>query len=304
MKQITHSVFLFFLGLFWLQPVYGETVKIVTSLSSYADIAKSIGGERVEVASIVSAKFNPHFIEPRPSDVLRLKKADLFIHSGLDLEAWRSPLLDAVAKSELREGGARQLDLSEGVQLLEVPGGQVSRSEGDIHIFGNPHYRQNPQNGLIIGHQIAAKLKAIDPEGAAAYEGGWKTFEAALREKIAEWEKVMRTFKGQEILGYHNEWIYLMSFLGLTMTKFVEPKPGVPPGPQHLEHLVLYIRSSKIKALAQATFYPTEGGDYLHEKTGIAVLALCQNVGELPECGSYIAMIDHSVKKIEEGLRR
>lgn len=275
-----------------------EVLKVVTTLSSYADIAKTIGGDRVQVSSIASPRFNPHFIEARPSDVYKLKKADLFIHSGLDLEAWRGPLLDAAARSDLRAGGDKELDLSRGISILEVPDKPVSRAEGDIHIFGNPHYWIDPRNGIVIAREISEKLSEIDSAHAAEYGENLKRFSDMLNAKIALWSSTAATLKGKEVIGYHNEWVYLMEFLGLSMREFIEPKPGIPATPKHLEDLQEAIRSRGIKALIQASFYPKEASEFLTAHTGIKVVTVCQNVGELPECGDYISMIDHSVKQI------
>lgn len=277
-------------------------LRIVTTLSSYQDIAKTIGGERVEASAIASPRFNPHFIEPRPSDVLKLKRSDLFIHSGLDLEAWRAPLVDAAARSELREGGQRQLDLSEGISILEVPKGQVSRAEGDIHASGNPHYWVDPRNGMTIARSIANKLSEIDPDGAVVYQGNFSTFRRTLEQKMSEWGKLLAPFKGQELIGYHDEWPYLMEYAGLAMLRFIEPKPGIPPGPQYLSELGDYIKSHNVKALAQTSYFPSDAGDYLSKGTGIKVLSLCQNVGELPDCGDYISMVDYNIHSIVNGL--
>ena len=168
-----------------------DKLKIVTTLSSYADIAQTIGGDLVKTSSIASPRFNPHFIEAKPSDVLKLKRATLFIHSGLDLEAWRGPLVDAAARAEIRAGGRAQLDLSTGITIIEKPQGQVSRAEGDIHIYGNPHYWIDPRNGAIIAQEISAKLAEIDPAHAAIYKANADQFLAKLNSKIAEWQKVI-----------------------------------------------------------------------------------------------------------------
>ena len=277
-----------------------DALKVVTTLSSYADIAKSVGGDAIEVFSIARPRFNPHFIEARPSDVFKLKQADLFIHSGLDLEAWREPLLDAAARSELRTGGLRELDLSKGILILEVPEKPLSRAEGDIHIFGNPHYWLDPRNGLIIAKAIAEKLAELDPSHTAKYQKNLEVFQGTLRAKIAEWNMKTANLHGKEVLGYHNEWVYLMQFLGLTMKEFVEPKPGIPPTPKHLEELEDMIQRRGIKALIQASFYSKDASEFLTEHTGIKAVTICQNAGELPECKDYISMIDFAVSKLTE----
>ncbi len=278
-------------------------LKVVTTLSTYAAIAQAVGGDLVEVKFIASPRFNPHFIEPKPSDVFKVKSADLFIHSGLDLEAWRGPLLDAAARADLRQAGEHQLDLSTRIALLEVPDHQVSRAEGDIHLFGNPHYWLDPRNGKIIAEEIAAKLTSMDPSHAATYEKNLATFVTSLEKKLGEWTKSLSDFKGQELIGYHNEWVYLMNFAGLTMKQFLEPKPGIPPTPKHVEFILGYIQSQSIRAIVQATFNPAEAANSIAARSGAKRLTLCQNVGEIADVPDYISMIDFNVSKLVEALR-
>ncbi|MBI1992501.1 MAG: zinc ABC transporter substrate-binding protein, partial [Candidatus Omnitrophica bacterium] len=161
-----------------------ERLKVVATLSTFADLAETIGGEHVEVSSIASPKFNPHFIEPKPSDVLKVKRADLFVHAGLDLELWRWPLVDAAGNREVMPGAAHELDLSRGIELLEVPSRPLSRLEGDIHLYGNPHYWLQPENAKTMARAIAEKLSALDPAHAGDYRKSLDAFLARLQEKI------------------------------------------------------------------------------------------------------------------------
>ena len=281
-----------------------EPLRVVTTLASYADIAQAIGGEHVTTTAIASPRFNPHFIEPRPSDVLRLKRADLFIHSGLDLEAWRDPLVNAAGKPALRPGGERELDLSHNITLLEIPNATVTRAHGDIHLHGNPHYWLSPENGLTIAHAIGAKLALLDPANGEAYRRGTESFTEKLTAAIADWRKLIAPYRGRAIVAYHNEWVYLTDFLKLTSERFLEPKPGIPPSPQHIETIVAYVREAEVTALVQATFHPTDAAEAVATKSGAKVVRICQNVGELPEASSYIAMLDFNIHSIVAALRR
>lgn len=288
-----------------LLPTLGaaEPLKVVTTLPTFAAITAAIAGERAEVSAIVPPQFNPHFIEPRPSDVLRVKRCDLFIHTGLDLEVWREPLVNRSGNLRVRPGGDRVLDLSStGVRLLEIPIRPLSRAEGDIHLHGNPHYWHDPENGLIMARAIAGKLAAIDPDHAGEYEAALARFERALRSAMARWQDELRPSAGRALIGYHNEWAYLMKFLGLRMEQFIEPKPGIPPSPRHLEMLMSYIRSERIPATVQASFYPTDAAEKLGEHTGLRLAVLCQNVGELPACTDYLSMFEHNVSTLREAM--
>lgn len=288
----------------WLRAaaVRAEPLEIVTTLSSYADIARAVGGDLVEASSVASPRFNPHFIEPRPSDVLKVKRCDLFVHSGLDLESWRAPLLNAAANPEIRAGGRRQLDLSVGVELLEVPDSQPSRAQGDIHLSGNPHYWLDPRNGKLIATAIARKLAELDPGNSEAYARGERELHGRIDAKLPEWQRLIVPFRGARLVGYHNEWVYLMSFLGLEMSEFLEEKPGVPPSAKHIEHLVEYSRANGVRAIVQSSFYPREASDSVAARAGARVAVLAQNVGELEEARSYVEMIDFDVKELVEAL--
>lgn len=278
-------------------------LKVVTTLSTYADIASAVGGNYVAVSSIAPARFNPHFIEPKPTDVLKVQRADLFIRSGLDLEVWVDALINATGKMELRTGGSRNLELSQAVNILNIPTTLKSRAEGDIHLYGNPHYWLDPRNAIAIAKLIAKTLGKIDPPHLNVYESNRDIFVNELKEKMAEWDLLIAAHKGTELLAYHDEWAYLANFLGLRIAQFVEPKPGIPPGPRHIEFLRSYIPENALKLLVQSSFHPTAASEALAKDTGIKLAILCQNVGELDSCSNYIAMLDHNIKTIVETLK-
>jgi len=280
-----------------------EPLKVVTTLPTFRALVEEIGGERVRAVSVAAPQFNPHFIEPKPSDVLRVKRADLFVHAGLDLEAWRSPLVDASANPLVRDGSERALDLSEGIQLLNVPQGEVTRAQGDIHLFGNPHYWSSPENGLKMARLIEAKLTLVDPEGKGYYEGRGADFSARLSKAIDGWRSTSSRLKDMPVVGYHDEWPYLAAFLKIRVIDFLEPKPGIPPSPRQLELLTEKMKAHGVKAIIQATYYPDSSSEVLAERTGAKVVKLCQNVGELPECGDYIGMVGYNVRSLVGAIR-
>lgn len=280
----------------------GKPLMVVATLSTFGDLAKTIGGEHVEVDTIAPPRFNPHFIEPRPSDVRRVKRADLLIHAGLDLELWRGPLVDAAGNRRVLPGAERELDLSRGIPLLEVPDRPQSRAEGDIHLYGNPHYWLDPENGKRMAQAICDKLCLLDPAHEAAYRRNLQAFLDRLNLKIPEWKARLAPFQGREVVGYHNAWPYLMRFTGLAMRHFLEPKPGIPPTPKQVEFVEQHVRAHGIQAVVQATFDPPEAGRALAKRTGAAVIRLCQNVGELPEASDYVALLEYNVQQLVQAL--
>ena len=279
-------------------------IKVVTTLAAYADIAAKVGGDLIEARSIAAARFDPHYIEPRPSDVLRVKRADLFVHSGLDLEAWRDPLLDAAGRAEVRRGGSRELDLSLGIRLLEVPTGQLSRAEGDIHLYGNPHYWLNPENGLIIARALAAKLAQIDSAHAAAYAHNARVFCGILEKKIAAWRAALAPYAGRELVGHHDGWAYLVDFAGLRMPYYLEPKAGIPPTPRHLEKIISIVRERNLAGVVRASFDPPQGAEVIAEKTGARIAVLVSNPGEIAGVDEYVGMFDFNVRQLIGVLTR
>jgi ABC-type Zn uptake system ZnuABC Zn-binding protein ZnuA len=280
-----------------------ESLKVVATLSTFADLAKTIGGDDVHVDAVASPKFNPHFIEPRPSDVLKVKRADLFVHVGLDLEPWRGPLLDAAGNPNLFQGARGELDLSRGIPLLEVPDRPLSRLMGDIHIYGNPHYWLHPENAKIMAQAVAVKLSERDPAHADGYQNRLSDFLSRLDQKINQWRQEASSIRGREAIAYHNEWPYLAEFLGVKIEQFLEPKPGIPPGPKQIGFLEKYMKSHQIRVIVQPTFYPKGASEALARRTGARVVTLCQGVGELPEVSNYMALIEYNVRRLVEALK-
>lgn len=280
-----------------------QRLNVVATLSTFADLAKTIGGDHVEVSAVASPKFNPHFIEPKPSDVLKVKRADLFIHAGLDLELWRWPLLDAAGNTALFSGGPRELDLSQGIALLEVPSRAATRAEGDIHLYGNPHYWLHPANAKTMAQAIAEKLSTLDPDHAQDYQQNLQAFLARLDEKIPAWQAALAPYQGRELVGDHRAWPYLMAFLGLKMEQHLEPKPGIPPTPKQVAFLERYIPEQRIPAIIRASYFPQQTPEAVARRTGAKVVSLCQSVREQPACSDYIAMLDYDVTQLAEVLQ-
>lgn len=295
MRKLLQAVII--AGLLTAFPVTAE-IKVVATQTSLADLAERIGGDRVEVRSVASPRFNPHFIEPRPSDVLKVKRAELLVHTGLDLEPWRAPLVNAAGNVEVRPGGARELDASRGVPLLEIPDAGVTRALGDVHAFGNPHYLLSPRNGAIVAAAIAAKLTQLDPDGEAIYAENLRQFNTELSEAESRWQRAKASLANAAVVSYHKEWEYLFDYLGMRPVGYLEPKPGVPPAPRHILSVIGTGRAQAVRAVVQASYFPPDAGAEVARSIGAKHIILCQNVEELPECADYLQMIDYNIKQL------
>ncbi len=302
MKRLILVLFCLLCGLGKVEAA--EKLRVVATLSTFADLVKQIGGDHVSLHTVASPRFNPHFIEPKPNDIVRAARADLFVHAGVGLEnPWSEPLIDASANRKILPGAPGNLDLSIGVTLLEEPTGQISRAQGDIHPFGNPHFWLNPENGRNMARAIAERLTQLDPDHAADYQQNLQPFLAKLDGKIAAWKALLEPAQGKEAIGYHNEWPYLAAFAGIRIGQFLEPKPGIPPTPRHLAFLEKYIRQHAVPAIFQATFYSKDAARALEKRTGIKLHLLAVNVGEIPEAGDYFSLFDHDVETIVKALK-
>lgn len=304
MKKL-FSLSLLFLGLVSTSgPVHAEDkIRVVATTKTFADLVKSVGGDRVKVDHVAPPNQNVHFIEPRPSDVLRLSKADLFVHAGLDLELWRYPLAEASGKSAFLPGRSRELALARGVTLLEVPPPGVSRAQGDIHLFGNPHYWLEPRNGKILAGTICEKLSELDPSHARDFEANRDAFLEKLDRKIAEWQTSLAPYKGTPVVTYHNSWPYFAQFAGLDLVGFVEPKPGIPPTPRHVASLLDLMKEKGVKLILKETYFENRAPKKLAEVTGARVVTVAHGVGEIKEAGDYVTLFDHDVRVLIEALR-
>ena len=299
------KVFLLICALIFSLPAFAsdKPLKIVTTTTLFADLMRKIGGEHVKVDSIASPKFNIHFIQPTPSDVRKTARADLFVFTGLDLEAWADPLLEAAGNPKLFRGAERNLDMSQGITLLRVPMGNITRAMGDMHLFGNPHYGMNPENVLIMIPHAAKKLIEIDPANAAAYQKNAADFEARLKIKIEEWKTMGAAAKGINIFSYHDEIAYFADFLGFHDIEYLEPKPGIPPTPKHLAKLENLAAEKNVKLITVATYFSRRNPEKLAAKIGGKALSILQSPGATKGTEDLFAFYDYNVKVITEALK-
>jgi zinc/manganese transport system substrate-binding protein len=179
----------------------------------------------------------------------------------------------------------------------------LSRLEGDIHLYGNPHYWLHPENAKKMAQAIAGKLSALDPEHEGEYRKNLKAFVARLDAKVPDWRTQLAPSQGQELIGDHRAWPYLMTFLGLKIEHHLEPKPGIPPTPKQVAFLERYVVEQRIPAIVRAAYFPKQTPDAVARRTGVKVVLLCQNVRELPACTDYITMMDYNVNQLVEALR-
>jgi zinc/manganese transport system substrate-binding protein len=279
------------------------TVKIVTSVQDFASIADAIGGKRVETFALAKGYQDPHFVDPKPSFVLKLSKADLLIVAGLELEiGYLPPLIDQSRNEKIHPGGTGYLDASNGADILERPTGTVTRAMGDVHPFGNPHFWLDPENGRVIARAIAAKLTELDAAGAAEYKANLAAFEAKLTEGEKRWDAALAPYAGTELVTYHNSWPNFLKHFKLVAAGYIEPKPGIPPSPTHTVEIIDLMKAKKIPVILMEPYFDRKTPDQIAEKTGAKLLVFIPSVGGVPEIKDYFGLFDYDVKLLADAL--
>src|SRR5688572_621602 len=271
-------------------------LNVVTSTTDLYDIARTVGGSRISVVHISEGYQDPHFVDPKPSFILQLRKADVFAFVGLDLEVgWMNLLLDGAKNARIRQGGSGYLDVSQVVPVLDVARGNVDRSQGDVHPRGNPHYWLDPENGRRIARLFRDKFVQLDPAGKAQYGRGLADCIRALDADELAWAPLVAQIKGKPVVAYHPRWRYFAEYTGMNIVGFMEPKPGVPPSPSHLLGLVRTMRQTGAKLIIMEPFYDRRTVDVVAKQTGAKVLVLPPSVGGVKGLNDYVQLLTNDI---------
>ncbi len=315
-----------------------DKIRIVTTLPTYASIAREIVGDLGDVSAIARGDEDPHFVNPRPSFAAMIQRADVFVSTGLDLELWVPSVLDRANNSRVSDGGPGNVVAYSGVELLEVPE-NVSRTGGDVHVFGNPHVHTDPINGILVARNILATLRRVDPSRADAYAantaafedhilrrlfgdqlvellGGETLFDLArarrfwefaeaqsfegrpLTEYVGGWLAQGEAFRGQRMVCYHKNWAYFSARFQVECAMYVEPKPGIPASPGHVRDVISFIRAENIPALFAANYFSRSQVERVASRTGVVPVLVPEHVAGEEEVDDYFALIDTWVDRL------
>ncbi len=274
-----------------------KSIRVVTTLMDLASLAKVVGGDKILVEALVKENQDPHSIEVLPSYMVKLRKADVFLIVGMDLDIWAYPLRDGSRNAKLLT-----VDCSKNIDKLEVPAYKVDPSYGDIHLYGNPHYWLDPENGKAIMATIVDALSQVAPESHEEFVRNMQAYSQKLDEKIQTWQTEMAPFRDAKIIFYHNSWPYFVQRFGLQAANFVEPKPGIPPSPSHMTRLIQQIKEQGIKVIAMEPFYDDRVPNLISRETGAKVIKLPPSVGGTKTIEDYIGLFDYNISALVEAL--
>lgn len=279
-------------------PLLAASLRIVATLPDLAAIARDIGGDRVSVEALVLPTQDPHFVDARPSMTLGLHRADLLILAGADLEEGWLPTLQVGARNAaIQPGAPGLLDASTLVELLDVQAERVDRSMGHVHPSGNPHYNYDPRRMHRVARGIAARLQQLDPGGAAHYAAGLTRFEQRLEAAIGRWESRLAPLRGRAVITYHQSFIYLSDWLGLRAIATLEPKPGIPPTPGHIQRALALADTDPPVFLLQERWYPARTAQLVAARLGVPLL-IFEGGADLRAGQDYIAFMDSLVEQL------
>ena len=283
-------------------------LNVVATLPELADIASRVGGDRVKIDTLAHGSEDIHQVVMRPSLVPKLNRADAVVYLGLTVEHTFLPgLLNVAANPNLREDAVKQcagsgcIDCSEGLSVLEKPS-SLSRSEGEIHPSGNPHYNLDPEDGALIARNIAAGLSRVVPEHAADYKKNLTSYLVELDEKLALWRKRVAPLKGVKAVSYHQDVAYLARFTGIEFVGTLEPKPGVAPTPAHLEKLVQLMKRDQVMLIVREQQYAPKLPEWLAQKTGAKVAVIATMGKALPATETFIKMSERNLESLLDAL--
>jgi zinc/manganese transport system substrate-binding protein len=276
---------------------------VVATTPDLGSIAAAIGGKNVNILTLAKPTEDPHFVDAKPSFIVKLNRADAVIEGGADLEiGWLPALLDQARNARLAAGAPGRVLCSQGISLLEVPA-TLDRSKGDIHAAGNPHYLTDPANARIVAQHITEVFCQLDPKSADGYRANLKLFTDELDRKLAEWEALLAPFKGQRIAAYHDSWPYFARRFGLKIDLFLEPKPGIPPTPVHLAEVITRMRAEHIKAILVEPYQNRKTAETVAADTGATVVDASQFPGAIKETDKgYLANLDYLVHAVARAL--
>jgi zinc/manganese transport system substrate-binding protein len=279
-------------------------VKVIATTEDLASLVKEVGGDKVTVEALARGYQDPHFVEAKPSFILKLHSADLLVLVGRELEAsWLPALITQSRNGKIQPGGAGYLDASLTAQILDMPTGQITRAMGDVHPQGNPHYWLDPANGRRIAQAIQKKLSEMSAGDAGYFAQRYADFDRRLTEAEKRWKATLAPYKGLKLVTYHRSWTNFVTEFELNVIGFVEPKPGIPPSPSHTLALMHEMKRQGVKIILVEPYFDLKTPNAIARDTGARVVVLPPSVGGVKEAHSYIALFDHNVNLLLNAIK-
>ena len=286
-------------------PAAAAPLKVVTTTADLAALAQEIGGDKVTVIGLAKGYQDPHFVDPKPSFILEVSRANLLIVIGRELEiGWLPPLINNGRNAKIQPGAIGYLDASLNVKILEIPTGQITRAMGDVHPSGNPHYWLEPDNGRRIAQAIRDKLSELSPADKDSFAQRYSDFDRRLAAAETRWKAALAPYKGTKVVTYHRSWPNFMEYFGLDVIGYVEPKPGVPPSPTHTLELMDEMKRQGSKVIIVEPYFDLKTAQSIATQIGGKVLVLAPSVGGVKEATDYVQLFEYNVNLLSTTFKQ
>jgi len=280
-----------------------DKVRVVATTTDLKALTEAVGGDLVEVDALARGNQNPHDLEVRPSLMVKVRRADLIVMNGLELDQWAEVVIQGANNPKLVPGAPGRVDASEGILVLEVPTTRVDRSMGDIHPVGNPHYTTDPGMAPAITANILNGLVRVAPQGRPAFEKNRQAFLAKLEQAEAGWAAAMAPLKGTKVIVDHNMWVYFLTRFGLVQAASIEERPGIPATPTHVAKVIQLIKDERIRAIMTLPWGDAKLAARIAEEGGAKVVPMAPAVGGAKGTSGYIDTVDYNVKMLAQALK-
>ena len=281
-----------------------KKLNVVTSTTDMAALAQEVGGDKITVEALAKGYQDPHFVEAKPSFLLKLRNADLLILVGLQLEiGWLPPLITQCGNARIQVGAPGYLDASQFAEILDIPTGQVTRAMGDVHPLGNPHYWLDPNNGRRIARGIAQKLGEMDPADSQYFQQRFQDFDRRLTDAEKNWDAEMAPYRGRKLVAYHTSWSNFAKHFGLQVVGYIEPRPGIPPTPGHTIEIIQLMKRDNVKLVVVEPYFDLKTPNSIGSATGAEVIVLLPSVGGEKEVTDYFKLFDYDINLLIQAFK-
>ena len=281
-----------------------KKLNVVTATTDMAALAQEVGGDRISVESIAKGYQDPHFVEAKPSFLLKLRQADLLIVVGLQLEiGWLPPLITQSGNPRIQVGANGYLDASQFAEILEIPTGVVTRAMGDVHPLGNPHYWLDPDNGRRVARGIAQKLGELDPAENSYFQERFQDFDKRLTAAEQKWDAEMAPYHGRKLVTYHNSFTNFGKHFHLNVIGYVEPRPGIPPTPTHTIELIGLMKRENCKLVLVEPYFDMKTPNSIGAATGAKVVVYLPSVGGEKQVTNYFQLFDYDIALLTKAFQ-
>src|SRR5437016_8367651 len=283
---------------------HAKKLNVVTATTDMAALTQEVGGDKISVESIAKGYQDPHFVEAKPSFLLKLRQADLLIVVGLQLEiGWLPPLINQSGNARIQVGAPGYLDASQFAEILDIPTGTVTRAMGDVHPLGNPHYWLDPDNGRRIAKGLAGKFGEADPADASYFQERFQDFDKRLTAAEQKWDAALKPYRGRKVVAYHNSFTNFGKHFGINVIGYVEPRPGIPPTPSHTIELIGLMKRENCKVVLVEPYFDLKTPNSIASQTGAKVVQYLPSVGGEKQVTDYFQLFDYDIDLLTKAFQ-